>query len=1174
MLQWAALACTAATHAAQARVPPGTAICPTFPEPAANPESDRHHVQAPPAALFPRGRTRFSGYRGGCDAAALASYRASGLGDILWPQYPILNQNDAALEACLQRVADAGLAMVDVSNYVPGDTDVCDGSPPASSSVCEYHLPPGKAAIATRVLGDSFTGMDNGEQDGRWVGRYSKTLAGGGGAPSRLASMLHFERHFRRLGDDLGNKLMALNSLYYPHYFARAGLYTGLAAETAQGLPNAQLFYAFLRGAMKQFATLLWGNVSVYNRFGFKKCDKSGCSAAGTSLALMKRLMLAQLVYGVSIFGLEAYLEDGWALTPMGKMQKAAHAMPRWNPKSAAAHGSGPGSVASGAHAPAFAFPPPCNRGQMWAEGVAHCAAGSVCASACTTSTCGCAAPCSDCPCCPACNATVNCDDCCVAAPAVPTPPAATPASPTPPPTPPTPVPEPCTFLSTVAIVLDVESGWAPPRQLYSADLFRVWGTTAYDRADHFTHGLFDLFYPGYADSSWFHDEAGFSAPTPHGDVVDVLQTDAPRWLLRRYALLLLAGGATRSGLQGAELAANVEDAVAGHGVTAVLAADTVRALAAASRSSPARDTILGITIAASSTRVPAGASVTCEYGGATTTTVQTLPFNAAALTAAAGPAAAAGAVVEPLCTLDDGGAAVAMRVRFGSGGSLVVLATDGVSADADPRVQLPIESAVDEHLPTPFPLVAFVRSLLGQIAEHEATTIRATSAAGEAVTSSATCRRGPGEYTVLVTNPHTSQVAFNGSVAAAAGAAGGGGTAAAAAAAAATAFGAFASGVGTITAVAEVALDRSEEACRPGFLPQGFENASLGESGDTTVAGVDSRLFDVTVGEEDARIVETTPALPRGTRHVALPLPLGALGGGGGDGADALVDQVRQRPTFFHHFDAAVVDWRWVEAAEPAALARAEAWAALQGPLQLVVDFSSGINLYPDLRLVRNSVGEYNASMARIEAVLDKMAAALPTTARDAVLQFHDPPENYYSEAQCAADFRAAAVALDVFAGARNLTLHLRVSPFKPPRSLRDAGNFTAGLRSWRVGASVAALLARGVTTADGLARALADAGVEAERVGMWFVGAPLFDPLVPATWLSSRGRIADNATAAAAARVLVGAAPADGSAIAVLDAALGGDDGAASFSQLVDAEFYEVSALEAGSAVIRRRA
>ena len=52
--------------------------------------------------------------------------------------------------------------------------------------------------------------------------------------------------------------------------FARArfaGLYTLLGAETAQGLPNDQIFYAFLRGGAKQYGTRIWGDASVGNRF-------------------------------------------------------------------------------------------------------------------------------------------------------------------------------------------------------------------------------------------------------------------------------------------------------------------------------------------------------------------------------------------------------------------------------------------------------------------------------------------------------------------------------------------------------------------------------------------------------------------------------------------------------------------------------------------------------------------------------------------------------------------------------------------------------------------------------------------------------------------------------------------------------------------------------------------
>ena len=118
---------------------------------------------------------------------------------------------------------------------------------------------------------------------------------------------LRFARFFDRMADDLGNKLMALNSLWDTHYYAKSGFYTMLGAETAQGLPNAQLFYSFLRGAAKQFGTWIWGNASIYNRFGFKSCANQTvggelmvvCNDAGTSLSLFRRLMYTYLLRAI-----------------------------------------------------------------------------------------------------------------------------------------------------------------------------------------------------------------------------------------------------------------------------------------------------------------------------------------------------------------------------------------------------------------------------------------------------------------------------------------------------------------------------------------------------------------------------------------------------------------------------------------------------------------------------------------------------------------------------------------------------------------------------------------------------------------------------------------------------------------------------------------------------------
>ena len=59
--------------------------------------------------------------------------------------------------------------------------------------------------------------------------------------------------------------------------------------------------------AAKQFGNWIWGNASIYNRFGFKQCAMRNTSAAGdaqecvcddqgSSLSLFRRLMYQQLL--------------------------------------------------------------------------------------------------------------------------------------------------------------------------------------------------------------------------------------------------------------------------------------------------------------------------------------------------------------------------------------------------------------------------------------------------------------------------------------------------------------------------------------------------------------------------------------------------------------------------------------------------------------------------------------------------------------------------------------------------------------------------------------------------------------------------------------------------------------------------------------------------------------
>ena len=103
---------------------------------------------------------------------------------------------------------------------------------------------------------------------------------------------------------------------------------------------------------------------------------------------------------------------------------------------------------------------------------------------------------------------------------------------------------------------------------------------------------------------------------------------------------------------------------------------------------------------------------------------------------------------------------------------------------------------------------------------------------------------------------------------------------------------------------------------------------------------------------------------MPAAPRLRALPLPeLGTTGGA------SMHDSILLRPSFFDHFDTVVVDWRYMESQTMKALATEGRWAYMQS-LSTVVDFSSGINLYPDLRLCNNSAFEYARSMGAMQPI------------------------------------------------------------------------------------------------------------------------------------------------------------------------------------------------------------
>lgn len=843
-------------------------------------------------------------------AEALDFIRERGLGDVYKVSYPVIYAENVAELAEEFRKRD--LFLFSLYGYVPGSGP--------GGMWRQYVAPPEVLRCFEERLGDHWLGMENGEQDGRYVGGYAAQMTPRGA--SREEQYLNFQRHFEKHGDDVGNRMTILVSLNFSHYFAKEGVYSLNGAETGQALPNSQVYYAFIRGAGEQYGLPWIGNASVFNRWGFKTYgtppagEPNTGPTKGTSLSLMKRLLYSHILYNSMAVGLDLFLfaNDGvnraWEfpgeLSPLGTIQQEAG---RW----------------------------------LQREG------------------------------------------------------------------------EPGTMLRPVALMLDFLSGWSFPRHLYTKDVYRVWGNLPYRPGDHLTDGVLDQLYPGYQDSSYYHDESGFISPTPYGDVADCILSDAESWVLERYALLVVAGELAG----GQEIRDKLQAYVEGGGHLVITAGSLQRLPGG----------LGGVTVCDGRHRVPGGSRV--SVGDAAV-------GEAAAFTLAA-LSLPSGARVAARC-----GELPAVVELTAGGGTLTVLASLFGVPDA-PVTPVPVTSAEDRKLPRPFPLLVHVRAVLDR-AFRERMLFEV-----DPELSLVVCRRKPGEYVLLVCNNALAARPL-----------------------------AVSSHCGRLVSLRETPMDRSEKTA-VGYLPEGFEGADLGRSDAHTIAGGDVRIFVATVREEGVQAIphRAPPARPRG-RFLGVR------------GSRSIKEEVLLRPTFFEHFDGIMVDWRHLANRERLALERESGWIDRQ-KLRVTVDLSSGLNLYPDLRLVSNIAEEYERSMQAVADVLAKMPLV---GSRDLLLCLHRLIENNITAQDTWASIDLSVRRICADAEAAGVRVHLRLAPGKPPRDLAEAGSFLArvGAPNLRLAPSIGELLAR---EGDWTAAREALAG----RVGLWLAGAPQTD-LGGQTW------------------------------------------------------------------------
>lgn len=834
------------------------------------------------------------------------------LGRVIWPVFSTLYAGN--FKDLVAEIKRRGLYLFDFWGHVPGS---------GTEGMWSHCVPPpGMVAYLEQELGDRFLGIDNGEQDGRYVGGYAPQQC-----PSfsdRFRQYLNFQRHFQRMGNDLGNRLTALVSLCFGHYFLKEGNHTLLGAEAAQALPNSQIYYAFIRGAGKQYGVHWFGNASIFNRWGYKSYESEGSEGGvhgpehGASLSLLKRLLYSHYLYNCVAVG----FEQSWVQGDNTEKRLMNLPVPMQTDRTTCVL-----SPVGVIQAKAVEFV-----GKHGQPGVMH---------------------------------------------------------------------------TPVALLLDAFAGWAHPRHLYTWNVFQVWGGIPYAEGDYLTHGVLSLLYPGYEDASYYRDERGFLAPTPYGDIADVLLSDAPRWVLQQYGLAIVAGGLRMT----LEVCDKIRSYAQAGGHVVVTGANAARL-------------VPGLELDAKPVKVPAHRIVKWSNGKEA---VEPYAFERYAAKLPPG--------AETLAACD--GQPLAIGIAHGQGGYTVLLSPFGLNGE--PLVSGPIENAEQTPLACPHVLLEHVKQAIGAaLARQQLFSI------GEGL-SLITCRKAAGVYTLGVHNNSLKALPLK-----------------------------IASQCGKIVALTELPLDRSEKG-KQGYFPLGFAENDGGISDRATIAGGDVRIFEVKVQEENVVCLPKTmpPDRPRGRMLVLRS-------------RNDIQEEILKRPAFFQYFDGVKVDWTYLQSRDGAQLERERAWLQRQ-QARIVVDFSHGLNFYPDLTLLDTFLPRYAESVAAIDDVLAKMAHL---GSRDAVFCLHRKPENQCDAKRADDRFLSGVRDLCGRAGQAGIMLHLQHHPHKwhgsAKKTVEFIGKVDAGNLRFALNTGHAAM------TGEDVAEVLASAG---GQLGMILICAPRRD-------------------------------------------------------------------------------
>ena len=171
-------AVTGSQRQAVAPSPPPLRLYPLLNAPLENPFAQRHWIKP---AMF----TAYNGTGGYGNTTHFAGHSANTLlgknGDVIAPTFPFLFNTN--LSGALDTLKQQEIYLTDINQYVPGVP---------VSTYGEYK--PARLLLDSveKIMSDAYTGMDNGEQDGRYLGEYAGQQyrsAGGDSHPVRALAL-------------------------------------------------------------------------------------------------------------------------------------------------------------------------------------------------------------------------------------------------------------------------------------------------------------------------------------------------------------------------------------------------------------------------------------------------------------------------------------------------------------------------------------------------------------------------------------------------------------------------------------------------------------------------------------------------------------------------------------------------------------------------------------------------------------------------------------------------------------------------------------------------------------------------------------------------------------------------------------------------------------------------